>query len=207
MSKINDKTKKIFKWSKANTLLTIGLILIMIPVTFFGVIIFQAYFESGKPINGDRIANERNVDIKQTDIDELDQSISNLSEVEDVVIILKVSTLRVYVDVKNDIAQSDYETLINAIYSKVNEVFPVDVYFSKADTMKQYDLEIHTYNVTEPSIEVDFIYYITNKNAAMLEQLTELVSQARNQELADELRGDNVASGNVDGEADQEAGE
>jgi hypothetical protein len=200
MSKIKEKTKKVFKWTKANVMLTVGLVLILIPVTIFGVILIRAYVATGEPINGNRISNERSVEITQANIDEVESLISSLGEVEAVSSELKVSTLRVYVDIKGTVAKEDYESLLTVIYAKVDEVLPVDTYFTRVDTMKQFDLEIHLYNEIEPAMDEEMIYYIITKNASMIEPLFESVTDPRNPELADELRGDTVVSGTIEGE-------
>ena len=203
MSKIKEKTKKVFKWTKANVMLTVGLVLILIPITFFTIILIKAYVATGEPINGNRINNERSVEITQANIDEVESLISSLGEVEAVNSELKVSTLRIYVDIKGTVAKEDYESLLTVIYAKVNDVLPVDTYFTKADTMKQYDLEIHLYNKIESTNDEVMIYFIITKNASMIEPLFESVTEPRNPELADELRGDTVISGTIEGEAQE----
>lgn len=200
MSKLNEKTKKIFKWTKANALLTVGIVVIMIPIIFFVIILIQAYAASGSPLNGNRLNNERSVEISQAQIEEVDTALSSIADIDNVTIELKVSTMRVYVDVKDSVTADQYESLLNILYTKIDNILPVATYFTKQDTMKQYDLEIHAYNDTSLADTDGYIYYIMNKNAAMTLPETELVSAARNQELADELRGDTVSSGTVDGE-------
>ncbi|MDD4643389.1 MAG: hypothetical protein PHG99_07835 [Erysipelotrichaceae bacterium] len=207
MSKLKEKTKKVFKWTKSNTILTVGIIVIMIPITFVGVMLIQAYFATGEPINGNRIDNERAVEITQTQLDEINSQIKGLSEVETVEIQLKVATVRVYVDIKNTVLSDDYESLLTVIYSKIDDELPIADYFTNQDTLKQYDLEIHLYNDLEATGDTEFIYYIMNKNAAMAEPQFELVSEPRNAELADELRGDTVSEGVIEGEDQEGAGE
>ncbi|MDD3924183.1 MAG: hypothetical protein PHP11_03680 [Erysipelotrichaceae bacterium] len=207
MSKLKEKTKKVFKWTKSNTILTVGIIVIMIPITFVGVMLIRAYFATGEPINGNRIDNERAVEITQTQLDEINSQIKGLSEVETVEIQLKVATVRVYVDIKNTVLSEDYESLLTVIYSKIDDELPIADYFTNQDTLKQYDLEIHLYNDLEATGDTEFIYYIMNKNAAMAEPQFELVSEPRNAELADELRGDTVSEGVIEGEDQEGAGE
>jgi len=207
MSKLKEKTKKVFKWTKSNTILTVGIIVIMIPITFVGVMLIRAYFATGEPINGNRIDNERAVEITQTQLDEINSQIKGLSEVETVEIQLKVATVRVYVDIKNTVLSDDYESLLTVIYSKIDDELPIADYFTNQDTLKQYDLEIHLYNDLEATGDTEFIYYIMNKNAAMAEPQFELVSEPRNAELADELRGDTVSEGVIEGEDQEGAGE
>lgn len=205
MSKSNGKLKKKFKWTTSNIILTVGIVVIMIPVTAFMIILYQAYSSSKTPINGNRFANDLTVKITDDQMSQIDSTISAMADVEDVTVDLKVATLRVYVDVKDDITADAYEELLNTIYTKIDGILPIATYFTLNDTKKQYDLEINAYNIAEPSDTDTFIYFIMNKNSAMAIPLIEEASIARNQELADELSGDTVATGTVEGEDTEDA--
>ena len=205
MSKINGKPKKKFKWTTSRIILTVGIVVVMIPVTAFVIILYQAYSSSRTPINGNRFANDQTVEITKDQMTQIDTTISAMPDVEDVTVDLKVATLRVYIDVKNDVTADAYEALLNTVYTKIDEILPVATYFTLDDTKKQYDLEINAYNIAKPSDTDTFIYYVMNKNSAMETPLIEEASIARNQELADELRGDTVASGTVEGEDTEDA--
>lgn len=51
-----------------------------------------------------------------------------------------------------------------------------------------YDLEVHVFNMSQREENKPFVYYILNKNSAMNEAKTQLVSEPINPDLAKKFK-------------------
>lgn len=183
---MTDKLKKI-KLNKSQTILIIGIIVVMIPVIALGVILIDAYYDTGTPISGTRLDSERTQVIQQEQLNQLNTSLQSNGKIEKVSVELKVSTLRIYLDVKDDVTAVEYEPLLDNIYDRVMEIFPVETYFTAKEMKKEYDLEIHAYNDVALAEEDSYLYYILVKNSTMSMKRIDVVSTPRNEALVNEL--------------------
>lgn len=184
------KEKK--KMSRAGLVLTIGLIIIAIPCLIFGWILVSAALETGKPIAGDRFSGDLQPAITKADTSDLTAAIKALDEVEDCTIELTTAQYRINVDVVDSLQQDAYEDLINEIYTLVNNQLPVNTYFTMHDNMKMYDLSIGLYNHVGGD---DMIYVILTKNSTMSVPGIQTVSEALDEDLAAQLRGETTDDG------------
>lgn len=184
------KEKK--KMSRAGLVLTIGLIIIAIPCLIFGWILVSAALETGKPIVGDRFSGDLQPAITKADTSDLTAAIKALDEVEDCTIELTTAQYRINVDVVDSLQQDAYEDLINEIYTLVNNQLPVNTYFTMHDNMKMYDLSIGLYNHVGGD---DMIYVILTKNSTMSVPGIQTVSEALDEDLAAQLRGETTDDG------------
>lgn len=184
----NKKPRK--KLSRAAIVLIGGLVAISVPLIIFLWIIISAYLKTGKPINGNRFANDLDPAIGKTEIKQLSDEISNLSNLDDSEIILKTATLRIYLDFNDNVTEKQVEEIVKQAYDKVNSKLPVNTYFKADDNKKMYDLEIHGYNFESSEGKDNFIYYILNKNSRMDAYKIQLVSKPLNPELVKELKGE-----------------
>lgn len=180
------------KMSRAGLVLTIGLIIIGIPCLIFGWILVSAALETGKPIVGDRFDGDLQPAITKTDTSDLTAAIKALDEVEDCTIELTTAQYRINVDVVDSLQQDAYEDLINEIYALVNNQLPVNTYFTMHDNMKMYDLSIGLYNHIGGD---DMIYVILTKNSTMSVPDIQTVSEALDEDLAAQLRGETTDDG------------
>lgn len=180
------------KMSRAGLVLTIGLIIIGIPCLIFGWILVSAALETGKPIVGDRFDGDLQPAITKTDTSDLTAAIKALDEVEDCTIELTTAQYRINVDVVDSLQQDAYEDLINEIYALVNNQLPVNTYFTMHDNMKMYDLSIGLYNHIGGD---DMIYVILTKNSTMSVPGIQTVSEALDEDLAAQLRGETTDDG------------
>lgn len=197
------KTKK--KFGASDAILILGVLVIMIPVIYLLSILLGAAKVSNVPINGNRFEGERTVEITTDQMSSLEAEIEKISGVEDCKTELRVATLRVYVDVSDSLSKEEYEGLLMQVYEKIDSALPVGTYFTASGSVRQYDLEIHTYNSLELKEGEEFIYRILVKNSNMETYQINEVSDARNEELAKELRGENQSETTVDGEGEEEA--
>lgn len=185
----NQKPKKKGTWTKSNTIITVGIVLIMIPVLFLGWVLLDAFSGTGKLILGDRFEGDLDPAITTAQIKEIDDSLGSLEGVVDSDVILKVATLRVYVQMDQSVESEAYIDMMELVYEKVTSVLSVDSYFTLINnTKKQYDIEIHVYTAGLDYDSDEFIYFIMNKSSVMTEPNMQLYSEPLDAELAEELR-------------------
>ena len=160
-------------------------IIILVPVCYFLYLIYSAYQETHIPIVGDRINSEIETVIQPEQVDNISQRIKGIEGVENCQSDLVVETLRIKIDVNDDLADEDMEGILTQAYDIVNEVLPVESYFTQHNDYKEYDLEIYSFDDMD-SDEVRII--LLNKNSKMEEYLVQSLTSAVNQEVADELQ-------------------
>lgn len=196
-------TKQKKKLSKGGIVLLVGIIVILIPLLIFGGILLSAALETGKPVEGSRFTNDLNPTITNSQTTSLESSIKAISGVEDCEIVLKSAQYRVNVDATDSLSDSQVKELAVNVYNTVNSTLPVSTYFTATDSMKMYDLAVNVYT----QLEEPHIYYLLTKNSNMSEYSLQCVSSAVDEDLASELRGENVTDStdeNVDEESTTE---
>lgn len=184
------RVKKPVKRKNKRTLIVFwtALTLILAPFVFLGWILISAALDTGKPILGDRYLNDLNPAITKTNLDEIKSSVKTIEGVEGVSLNLATATLRVYADVTDDTSIDAEKNIANQIYEKVTATLDPAVYFSQVDSKKMYDLEIHVYTSSKNTDGEDFRYVIETKTSSMSEPIQQIVSQAVDEELAQQLR-------------------
>lgn len=193
MENVNKKEKQIKnkkKLSKGGIVLLVAAIVILIPCLIFGGILLSAALESGKPVVGNRFNNDLNPSISSSATSNLEKSIKALSGVEKCSIELTSAQYRVNVDTDDSLSDAEIQNLVVEVYNLVNQELPVSTYFTATDSEKMYDLSINVYNTTSD----DNIYYILTKNSKMTAYSIQCVSSPVDEELAKDLRGENVSS-------------
>lgn len=185
MKKQNTKEKK--KMSKGAIALIVGIIIILIPCSVFGYILISASLKNHEPVIGNRYDNDLDPAITSDNIAAIQTKVSALDKVEKCTVELTTSQLRVNVDCDNSITDEESQLLVDVVYQTVSKELSVSTYFTSTSTKKMYDLAINVYN--EIGSE-DFIYYLLTKNSNMTEPSVQLVSVAKNESIASELRGE-----------------
>lgn len=191
MEKVNKKEKQVKgkkKLSKGALVLIISLIIILIPCLIFGGILISAALESGKPVDGNRFKGDLNPAITSSNTSSIKNSIEALSGVEKCDIELTSAQYRVNVDTVDTLTDKQIEDLCVDIYNIVNKELPMATYFTASSSEKMYDLAVNVYN----KIDDDNIYYILTKNSKMDTYSVQCVSSAVDEELASDLRGENI---------------
>lgn len=175
------------KLSKGAIVLIVGLIIIAVPVIVFLAIIISASLKTGKPVFGSRFDNDLNPKISNTQTNALVSNIKNMNSVDDCNIELRSAQYRITVDVNDSLNNEEIEKLAVDVYNEVNDELPINTYFTASSTMKMYDLSISLYNYID---EDNMIYYILTKNSTMPSYSLQCVSEALDEDLAKELRGE-----------------
>lgn len=179
MKKKKGKFNK-FLNSKITTVVLMSIILI--PILIFGGILIRDKMQTGSPVIGSRNDNQLANKITKEQVAEIEEAIS-----EDMIlkqkVNLKSSTLRIYVEVSQELSYEVIEELGGRILEQVSAILPIEEYFTNSETNKQYDLEIHVYNDAEDLDSEIFLYYEIMHNGSMTETSFEWMTDARDPEF------------------------
>lgn len=179
--------KKKINLSKPASILAVGLIVIVVPLTVFLLILVHAGLTSGHPDLGNRFASDLDPAISSSLLQQAEEACSKVSGVEKCDIQLKTAQMRVNVDAEDTATKESLKSLTEKMYQTIKTIIPVETYFTSNNGKKMYDLAINVYNKIDAEDE-NMIYYLLTKNATMSEPSIQLVSEAVNQKLAEQLR-------------------
>ena len=162
----------------------ISFIIILIPVCYFVYLLYSASQESHVPIIGTRLETNIVNKIEDEQLDKVRTSLKSIEGVEGCEVTLIVETMRVSLDVSDDLTGEQIQELNVKAYEAINEIIPIDEYFSPISDKKQYDLGITSYTNLKSE---DFIIVMLTKNAQMNEYINQIVTDAKNPEEVAEL--------------------
>lgn len=165
----------------------ISLIVIAIPVSVLGYLSISAAMGKGAPIFGNRFTNDHDPQITEEHVTTIHENVSKLEGVLEAKVELKSATMRVYLLVDESSKEETITKLLTVAYEAVIDVLDVDTYFSTLGIQKQYDLEIHGFNMATVNEETQsaYVYGLLNKNANMLEPKTQMLTTPQSQEIVD----------------------
>lgn len=187
-SKTNNKDKK------PNTILWIGLVVILVPCLILLYILLGTKEKAGQPVVGDRFEGELDPGITDEQLNSIREALV-FENAENVEVNLISATLRITINAKDDISSDGALALANSAYDKVMEVLPVETYFTNVKDeegkikTKMYDIEVQVYNVLKqdnPS-NISLIYFVKSKSANMSEPILNNFASPKNEEVANEL--------------------
>lgn len=181
------KKKTLSKIHWPTVILILSLVLLAIPTVVIGKVLYDAYAATGTPLFGNRYDMDLDPAITEEQLTELKIKIESEELVEGVTVTLISASLRISVDVRDDITLEQLTPLATTLYSHVVTVLPVETYFKLNETSKMYDLELHIYNSLELKEDESYKYLIFLLNSIMEEPLIQLVSDPKNPEYVKEL--------------------
>lgn len=161
--KLNSKRNK--KVRNPNWLLRFTILVISVPTIILGWVIISSLQSSNEPVVGSRFDKQLNPAITEAQIKQIQDTLK-YDAVDSITVNLKSATLRINADIANDAPEEHITNVMNDIYNKVNEVLPIETYFTSKEGNKMYDIEIHSYNfIPTDENRPAFIYHILTKNA------------------------------------------
>ena len=175
--------RKILK-SKKTTVF--ALVFIMLPFIILGSILIRDTMGRGKPVIGDRFEDQYQHQLSDDNLKSIEEILSD-EKITKSKVNLKSSTLRVYVEVDETVSKDDILALGESIYASIDELFPIEDYFTATSNYKQYDLEIHIYNNVEDRESEGFIYLEVMHHSNMEEVVYTFVSEAKDPEFKEEV--------------------
>lgn len=195
--------KKKKKLSKSGIVLIVGIAIIAIPCLVFVGILGISALQTGSPREGNRFKNDLVNEITKNDVSNIESDLNGLSNVESVLVKVSEGQLKIYIDTNDSVSVEQFDEIVSKAYEKVISRLPISTYFTKTDTVKNYDLQINVYTTAEDSVNRQ--YKLLHKNAAEeAYQIDDLV-HPKDQALADELLGKKPTSDSEleDGETDE----
>ena len=163
----------------------ISFIVLMVPVSYFAYLLYQASLESNVPIVGERIKTEIETEITESQLSNIKTQVLALSGIEKCEVNLVVETLRINADTEDTLTADQLKELNKSIYEIVNAELPIDNYFTSHYEWKQYDLEINSFTNLKAD---DCIIAVLNKNSRMEEYRNQVVSNSVNETEAKRLK-------------------
>lgn len=173
----------------------ICLVLLLAPVVVLGWILFSSSMNTHTPVIGNRYEGDLDPAITKTQLEQVKTAATAVEGVKDVDIEMATATLRVYANVAPESTAETETATADAIYKAVSGILDPTVYFTKTDTKKMYDMEIHVYNEAERTNQEgdNFVYVIETKTSSMSAPAAQVVSTAKDPTLAQQLRDDVTA--------------
>lgn len=185
-----EKKKKI-KIRQPHLMLWFALILIILPIGYVGSNILTAIHEQSQPVEGNRFEDDLDKKIEQGDIDKIINDLKGIEHVEDVTGNLLSATLRIHVDVDDNLNFKQTKAVAEKAWSKLQETLPLDEYFKNHDDIKMYDLEVDTYNFvvddTEEHSQDKQIYMKAVRNSGSKQGHYDYLTTPKDKELVKEI--------------------
>ena len=177
---------------QSHLLVWIAAAVILIPTLIVGIVVMTSTENSGEPVVGSRFSeNDLDPAISEDAITQVQEAMQGLDYVESVEVNLKSATLRININLEDQVDEADQDLVENIAqdaYDAVNEILPVDTYFSQKEDGKMYDLSINVYNYSsfdEEHTEDHWIYVCLTKTSASQESVVDVPSVARDLDTAE----------------------
>ena len=166
---------------QSHLLVWIAAAVILIPTLIVGIVVMTSTENSGEPVVGSRFSeNDLDPAISEDAITQVQEAMQGLDYVESVEVNLKSATLRININLEDQVDEADQDLVENIAqdaYDAVNEILPVDTYFSQKEDGKMYDLSINVYNYSsfdEEHTEDHWIYVCLTKTSASQESVVDV---------------------------------
>lgn len=172
---------------RPNWILRFTILVILIPVIILAWALISSMGSGDGPVTGDRFKNQLNPEITSAQIESVQKSLA-IDNVDSIEVNLKSATLRITLDAKDTLTNKQAKAILNKAYANVDEILPIDKYFTNTEDTRMYDLEIHVFNfVPEDDEYDDFVYHIYTKNAASEKKDYTIPSKARDKDTKDKV--------------------
>ncbi|MDH6366421.1 MULTISPECIES: hypothetical protein [Breznakia] len=178
----NKKNKR-----RPNWLLRFTIVIVAVPCLILAFVLLTSMGSSSQPVVGDRFKGQLDPKIEESKLKDI-EGLLGYAEAEDVEVNLKSATLRITINTKDETTNEQIAAIVNDAYAKVDSILPIATYFTNKENTKMYDLEIQVYNYLPDEARPTNIHYVLVKNASAESQHTDIVSNAKNQEVADKLK-------------------
>ena len=199
------KIKQKKKLSKSGLILIIGITIIAIPCLVFAGILGISALQTGSPREGSRFDDDLVNEITSSDCNDIEDDLSRISNVENVVVKVSEGQLKVFIDTTDSLSEADVDSIVSDAYSKVTSKLPVATYFTKTDSAKMYDLQINVYTTAEESSSRQ--YKFLHKNSAEEQFAIDDLAHPKDPSLVAELYGEKVDTGETEAESEGEVSE
>ncbi len=182
---------KRIKVHQPHWMLWLALIVMALPIGYIGNQIITAQMGQGQPVEGERYTGDLDPKIEQSQIDTVVSELKGIDGVEDVSANLISATLRVHIDVKDDMNEESVKKTLGASWGLLKETLPEETYFTNQEDVKMYDLEIDCYNFivddTEEHSQDKQIYIKGVKNAGAKKGHYDYMTKPKDSDLVKQI--------------------
>lgn len=171
-------------------LYVIAAVVILVPLLLLGYIYLTTKENKGTPTVGSRFDDELTTKIADSDLEKVRSSLQqSFTDAESIEVNLTSATVRITIDLKDDSNNDKVTAVLDEAYEVVDDILPVETYFTNQDETKMYDLDIHVYNfIPEEDGSTDgWVYKEKTKNAASKKPVVNTQSQPKNEDVSKEL--------------------
>ena len=185
-SKRNSNTSN----KQGHKLVYLTLIIILIPCAIVGFVLLTSIGGQNKPVVGNRFSkHDLQPAIQQGQLDTLEQNLTSVAGLEEVTVTLKSATVRVNLNLYDGASEEEAQAAAESAYVIVNDLLPVDEYFTNKENGKMYDMEIDAYNyVVDEQHSLDGYSYVKITKTGAGPKVIDVMSSAKNPELAEQVR-------------------
>ncbi len=189
MAKLNLKKSKNAP-KQSHKLVWITLIILAVPCVIVLFVIQSSVISQGKPVTGRRFKGDDLVnEITDEHITSVQTSMSGIDGVEEATVDLKSATLRVHLNMRDDISQEDLENALDSAYDRINEILPVATYFTNTDSGKMYDLELDAYNyIVDETHSQDGQIYVKIVKTGAGKKSKDVLTSPKDEELVNQIK-------------------
>lgn len=181
------KVKQKKKLSKSGLILIIGIVIIAIPCLVFAGILGISALQTGSPREGSRFKGDLVNEITKSNVSEVETDLNTISNIQSVEVKLAQGQLKIYIDTDDSLNEKQVDQIVTEAYNKVTSKLPINTYFTKTDSAKMYDLEIHVYTTAEASETRQYKYL--HKNSAEEKYAVDDMAHPKDAKLKAELEG------------------
>ncbi len=186
-SKTNKKKKSGKKQRREDwsfKVIIISLLIILVPTILLGFSIYRAYRSTGRPIVGQRFVGDLAPSLEKKDLKILEDKFSEIEGVKAVDLNLKTATLRVYLEMDEDVSKDAFASKLQTAEEILYSLYDKEQYFTAEGTKLQYDFEMYAHRLSEEDPIILTHYKTSRMDKAMSQFLSEPVSE----EMAEDLR-------------------
>ena len=177
------------KVRQGHKLVWFTLLIIFLPFAIVGYVLLTSYGSSGKPVEGSRFSSsDLTPRISQAEIDLVQNQLLDLPGVESVTINMNSATLRIHLNLWDGASYEEIEYNAQNVYDVVNNLLPIDTYFTNTEDSKNYDLEIDAYNyIVDDTHPADGQIYIKITKTGAGGKVVDVITQAKDPELVEQI--------------------
>ena len=165
-------------------------IIILIPCVLVGYVLIASMGGQNKPVLGSRFGKgDLTPEIEKSQMDDLEKQMLSISGVEEATLNLKSATLRIHLNLVDESDEDEAQQAVEDAYKMVDDVLPIDEYFTNSDKGKMYDIEIDGYNflVDDDHPQEDQAYVKLTKTGSG-KKVIDVMTKAKNPELSKEVQ-------------------
>lgn len=173
---------------KPRIVLGLVIVMLLIPLAILVAVLLSSLEDSSKPVVGSRYEHHLDPKITEENIQSLEEALV-FEGTDAVEVNFRSARVAILIDASDEASADVLNDLVNQAYAKVNEILPIETYFTNhgedKNIVKMYDLQIDAYNVIEGENKR---HLVLNKTGAQSEALIQTVSLPKNETVSNDVQ-------------------